>query len=59
MAGGTSHSTKTELWNGTCWSETTAINTGRFFMGSSKRDASNATAIIFGGEVPPGSTDTG
>ena len=59
MAGGTSHSTKTELWNGTCWSETTDINTGRFFMGSSKRDASNATAIIFGGEIPPSSTDTG
>jgi len=52
MAGGTSGSTAAELWNGTSWTATTNINTGRFFMGSSKRDASNTTALIFGGETP-------
>ena len=54
MAGGTGTSAKTELWNGSAWTETTDINTARFFMGSSKRDASNTTAIIFGGDTGPG-----
>jgi len=43
----------TEAWNGTNWTEVADLNTARFFVGSSKQDADNTTALCFGGETPP------
>ena len=47
---------KTELWNGSNWTEVSDLNTGRYgIMGTG---ASNTAALAFGGEAPPNTGKT-
>ena len=52
-AGGEPKTGKTELWNGTSWSEDGDLNVARQTNGATA--ASNASALAFGGDAPPGS----
>jgi hypothetical protein len=45
----------TELYNGTSWTETTDLNSGR--LGSGVGAADNTSALVFGGQIESGPTD--
>src|SRR6056300_1264189 len=42
--------TNTELWNGSTWTETNDINTGRYNTGVA---GTTTAALIYGGKYPP------
>jgi hypothetical protein len=44
-----------ELYNGTSWTETTDLNSGR--LGSGVGAADNTSALVFGGQIESGPTD--
>jgi len=47
--------TKTESWNGTSWTEVNTIASARNAVGNGNNNISNnTTALIYGGETPPG-----
>ena len=46
----------TESWNGTNWTETGDLNTGRKNMGENGAGTTNSLALAQGGAVPAGST---
>ena len=48
--GGPGVKNETEIWNGTNWTETSNLNTARYFVGGT--GVSNTDAIAFGGLTP-------
>ena len=56
--GGTGPLTCTEEYDGTTWSTSVAMITGRDLMGSSKAASSNNQALTFGGQTPSATAAT-